>query len=189
MPLFIAIVVGLSILLLMAVFRSVLIPLKAAVLNLLSIGAALGAMKLVYQDGLFGVEGGPIEAYLPVLIFAIVFGLSMDYEIFLISRMHEEWVRSGQQDPSHAVREGLAHTGSVITAAGAIMIVIFAAFMLSPERLLQQTGFGMAVAIFVDAVVIRCLIVPAAMQLMGRRAWWLPSPLARLLPKVELERT
>jgi RND superfamily putative drug exporter len=186
MPLFVAIVVGLSVLLLMAVFRSVLIPLKAAALNLLSIGAALGAMKLVYQDGLFGVEGGPIEAYLPVVIFAIVFGLSMDYEIFLISRMHEEWLRSDGKDPSHAVREGLAHTGSVITAAGAIMVVIFAAFVLSPERLLQQTGFGMAVAIFVDAVIIRCLIVPAAMQLMGRRAWWLPAPLARLLPKVEL---
>jgi len=188
MPLFMAIVVGLSILLLMAVFRSVLIPLKAAVLNLLSIGAALGAMKLVYQDGLFGIEAGPIEAYLPVLIFAIVFGLSMDYEIFLISRMHEEWVSSDSSDASHAVREGLAHTGSVITAAGAIMVVIFAAFTLSPDRLLQQTGFGMAVAIFVDAVVIRCLIVPAAMELMGTRAWWLPAPLARLLPKVQLER-
>jgi putative drug exporter of the RND superfamily len=187
LPLFMAIVVGLSVLLLIAVFRSILIPLKAAVLNLLSIGAALGAMKLVFQDGLFGVEGGPIEAYLPVLIFAIVFGLSMDYEIFLISRMHEEWKRSGG-DPSHAVREGLAHTGSVITAAGAIMVVIFGAFMLSPQRLLQQTGFGMAVAIFVDAVIIRCLIVPSAMQLMGRRAWWLPAPLARLLPRVELER-
>jgi RND superfamily putative drug exporter len=186
MPLFIAIVVGLSVLLLIAVFRSVLIPLKAALLNLISIGAALGAMKLVYQDGLFGVEGGPIEAYLPVLIFAIVFGLSMDYEIFLISRIHEEWARSGHKDPSYAVREGLAHTGSVITAAGAIMIVIFAAFVLSPNRLLQQTGFGMAVAIFVDAVIIRCLIVPAAMQLMGPHAWWLPAPLARLLPKVEL---
>lgn len=188
MPLFIAIVVGLSVLLLMAVFRSVLIPLKAALLNLLSIGAALGSMKLVFQDGLFGIEGGPIEAYLPVLIFAIVFGLSMDYEIFLVSRMHEEWVRSGNQDASHAVREGLAHTGSVITAAGAIMIVIFAAFTLSPERLLQQTGFGMAVAILVDAVIIRCLIVPAAMQLMGRSAWWLPAPLVRTLPTVELER-
>ncbi|MGW5412625.1 MMPL family transporter [Actinomadura geliboluensis] len=187
MPLFMTIVVGLSVLLLMAVFRSVLIPLKAALLNLLSIGAALGAMKLVYQDGLFGVEGGPIEAFLPVMIFAIVFGLSMDYEIFLISRIHEEWTRS-PGDPSRAVREGLAHTGSVITAAGSIMIMIFAAFMLSPERMLQQAGFGMAVAIFVDAVIIRCLIVPAAMELMGRRAWWLPAPLARLLPKVELER-
>ncbi|OLT38254.1 hypothetical protein BJF79_27585 [Actinomadura sp. CNU-125] len=187
LPLFMAVVVGASLILLMVVFRSVLVPLKAALLNLLSIGAALGAMKLVFQDGWFGVEPGPIEAYLPVLIFAIVFGLSMDYEIFLISRIHEEWTRS-PDDPSHAVREGLAHTGSVITAAGAIMVVIFGAFILSPDRLLQQAGFGMAIAIFVDAVIIRCLIVPAAMELMGRRAWWLPAPLARLLPKVELER-
>ncbi|WP_198663380.1 MMPL family transporter [Jiangella endophytica] len=188
MPLFMIIVVGLAIVLLMAVFRSVLIPLKAAFLNLLSIGAALGAMKLVFQDGALGFEGGPIEAYVPVMIFAIVFGLSMDYEIFLISRMHEEWVRAGEKDPSRAVREGLAHTGGVITAAASIMIVIFAAFVLSPQRLLQQTGFAFAVAIFVDAVIIRCMIVPAAMQLLGRRAWWLPSPLARLLPKVQLER-
>ncbi|MEU4641657.1 MMPL family transporter [Micromonospora sp. NPDC023814] len=170
----------------MAVFRSVLIPLKAALLNLLSIGAALGAITLVFQEGWFGVEPGPIEAYLPVMIFAVVFGLSMDYEIFLVSRIHEEWVRT--KDHALAVRQGLGHTGSVISAAGAIMIVVFGAFMLSPERLLQQTGFGMAVAIFVDAVIIRCLIVPAAMQLMGRRAWWMPEPLARLLPKVELEK-
>ena len=188
MPLFMAIVVGLSVILLMAVFRSVLIPLKAAILNLLSIGAALGAMKLVFQDGMLGFEGGPIEAYVPVMIFAIVFGLSMDYEIFLISRMHEEWTNDKSHDPSHAVREGLAHTGAVITAAGSIMVVIFAAFVLSDQRLLQQTGFAFAVAIFVDAVIIRCLVVPAAMELMGRRAWWLPAPLARVLPKVELER-
>ncbi|XVQ07342.1 MMPL family transporter [Spirillospora sp. CA-255316] len=187
LPLFMAIVVGLSLLLLMAVFRSVLIPLKAALLNLLSIGAALGAMTLVFQHGWFGVEPGPIVAYLPVMVFAIVFGLSMDYEIFLISRIHEEWTRT-PHNPSHAVREGLAHTGSVITAAAAIMVVIFGAFMLSPDRMLQQAGFGMAVAILVDAVIIRCLIVPAAMELMGRRAWWLPTPLARLLPKLELER-
>ncbi|MFF0445442.1 MMPL family transporter [Streptomyces sp. NPDC004609] len=186
MPLFVTIVVGLSVVLLMTVFRSVLIPLKAALLNLLSIGAALGAITLVFQHGWFGVEPGPIEAYLPVMIFAIVFGLSMDYEIFLVSRIHEEWVRT--RDGSRAVREGLAHTGSVISAAGAIMIVVFGAFMLSSERMLQQTGFGMAVAIFVDAVVIRCLVVPAAMQLMGRRAWWLPAPLERLLPKVALEK-
>ena len=187
LPLFVAIVVGLSLVLLMLVFRSVLVPLKAALLNLLSIGAALGALTLVFQDGWFGVEPGPIEAFLPVMIFAIVFGLSMDYEIFLISRIHEEWTRS-PRDPSHAVREGLAHTGAVITAAGAIMVAIFGAFMLSPDRMLQQAGLGMSVAIFVDAVIIRCLIVPAAMELMGRRAWWLPAPLARLLPKVELER-
>ncbi|WP_345023432.1 MMPL family transporter, partial [Streptomyces sedi] len=186
MPLFVAIVVGVSVLLLMAVFRSVWIPLKAALLNLLSIGAALGAMTLVFQEGWFGVEPGPIEAFLPVMIFAIVFGLSMDYEIFLVARMHEEWERHG--DHRLAVREGLAHTGAVISAAGAIMVAVFGAFILSPDRMLQQMGFGMAVAILVDAVIIRCLIVPAAMQLLGRHAWWLPAPLARLLPAVELER-
>lgn len=186
MPLFMAIVVGLSLVLLMMVFRSVLIPLKAAVLNLLSIGAALGAITLVFQEGWFGVEPGPIEAYLPVMIFAVVFGLSMDYEIFLVSRIHEEWTKT--KDHALSVREGLGHTGSVISAAGAIMVAVFGAFMLSSERLLQQTGFGMAVAIFVDAVVIRLLIVPAAMQLMGRRTWWMPAPLARILPKVNLEK-
>lgn len=188
MPLFMIIVVGLAVVLLMAVFRSILIPLKAAFLNLLSIGAALGVMKLVFQDGALGFEGGPIEAYVPVMVFAIVFGLSMDYEIFLISRMHEEWVTSEDGDPSRAVREGLAHTGTVITAAGSIMIVIFAAFVLSPSRLLQQSGLAFAVAIFVDAVIIRCMVVPAAMELMGRRAWWLPAPLEKILPKVELEK-
>ncbi|MBO8188694.1 MMPL family transporter [Streptomyces spirodelae] len=186
MPLFVAIVVGMSSLLLVAVFRSVLIPLKAAVLNLLSISAALGVVTPVFQEGWFGVQPGPVEAFIPVMIFAIVFGLSMDYEVFLISRIHEEWMRTKEHD--HAVREGLAATGKVITAAAAIMIVVFAAFVLSPSRMLQQFGLGLAVAILVDALVIRCLIVPAAMQLLGRRAWWLPAPLAARLPKVALER-
>src|SRR5690606_25408578 len=114
------------------------------------------------------------------MIFAIVFGLSMDYEVFLVSRIHEEWERTG--DPAHAVREGLAATGRVITAAAAIMIVVFAAFILSPSRMLQQFGLGLAVAVLLDAVVIRCLIVPAIMQLLGRWAWWLPGPLARRPP-------
>ncbi|MDQ0934711.1 putative membrane protein YdfJ with MMPL/SSD domain [Streptomyces turgidiscabies] len=186
LPLFVAVVVGLSSLLLMLAFRSVLIPLKAAVLNLLSISAALGAMTLVFQHGLFGVQPGPIEAFLPVLIFAIVFGLSMDYEVFLVSRIHEEWERT--KDHSLAVREGLASTGKVITAAGAIMIVVFGAFMLSADRMLQQFGLGLAVAILVDALVIRCLIVPAVMQLFGTWAWWMPAALARRLPAVALER-
>ncbi|MQY04091.1 MMPL family transporter [Actinomadura macrotermitis] len=186
MPLFVAIVVGLSSLLLMVVFRSVLIPLKAAVLNLLSITAALGAIVLVFQDGRFGAAAGPIEAFIPVMIFAIVFGLSMDYEVFLVSRIHEEW--EAGRDHERAVREGLAATGKVITAAAAIMIVVFAAFVLSPDRMLQQFGLGLAVAVLLDAVVIRCLIVPAVMQLLGRRAWWLPGPLARRLPRVALER-
>ncbi|MFG2025673.1 MMPL family transporter [Streptomyces sp. NPDC048825] len=185
MPLFIAVVVGLSSLLLMMVFRSILIPLKAALLNLISIAAALGAMTMVFQHGLFGVQPGPIEAFLPVLIFAIVFGLSMDYEVFLVGRMHEEWEHT--KDHSLAVREGLASTGKVITAAGAIMIVVFGAFMLSADRMLQQFGLGLAVAILMDALVIRCLMVPALMQLMGKWAWWLPAPLARWLPKVTLE--
>ncbi|RSO04039.1 hypothetical protein DMH18_35300 [Streptomyces sp. WAC 06783] len=185
MPLFVAIVVGLSALLLLAVFRSVLIPVKAALLNLVSIGAALGAVTLVFQYGWFGVRPGPVEAFIPVMIFAIVFGLSMDYEVFLLSRVHEEWIRTG--DPTASVRAGLAATGKVITAAAAIMIVVFAAFMLSPDRMLQQFGLGLAVAILLDAVVIRCLIVPAVLRLLGRRAWWLPAPLARLLPKVTLE--
>ncbi|TDC87992.1 MMPL family transporter [Actinomadura sp. 7K507] len=186
MPLFVAVVVGLSAVLLMVVFRSLLIPLKAAALNLLSIAAALGAITLVFQDGRFGAQPGPIESFIPVMIFAIVFGLSMDYEVFLVSRIHEEWERSG--DPAHAVREGLAATGKVITAAAAIMIVVFAAFILSPDRMLQQFGLGLAVAILLDAVVIRCLIVPAVMQLLGKHAWWLPGPVAKRLPKVQLER-
>ncbi|MBX6767557.1 MAG: MMPL family transporter, partial [Actinomadura rubrobrunea] len=186
LPVFVAIVVGLSALLLLVVFRSVLIPIKAALLNLLSIGASLGAITLVFQDGRFGAPPGPIEAFLPVMIFAIVFGLSMDYEVFLLARIHEEWTAA--RDPGRAVREGLTATGQVITAAGAIMIVVFAAFVLSPSRMLQQFGLGLAVAILLDAVVIRCLIVPAVMQLLGRHAWWLPGPLARRLPEVALER-
>jgi len=183
--LFVTLVVGVSAVLLVMVFRSIPIAVKAAALNLLSIGAALGAMTLVFQDGRFGVPPGPIEAFLPVLMFAVVFGLSMDYEVFLLSRMHEEWTRTG--DAAQAVREGLANTGGVITAAAAIMIVVFGAFVLSPDRMLQQMGFGMAVAVLLDAVVIRCLIVPAVMRLLGARAWWAPRWIRRALPIVRLE--
>lgn len=190
LPLFVAVVVGLSALLLLVVFRSLLVPLKAAALNLLSVGASLGVLTLVFQKGVLGdplgVEPGPVEAFVPVMIFAIIFGLSMDYEIFLLSRMHEEWERS--RDAPGAIREGLATTGRVVTAAAAIMIVVFGAFLFSPDRMLQQFGLGLAVAIFLDAVVIRCLLLPAVMQLFGTRAWWLPRRLARLLPRVALER-
>jgi putative drug exporter of the RND superfamily len=179
LPLFLAVVVGLSALLLMAVFRSVLIPLKAAVLNLLSIGAALGVITLVFEGS------GPIEAFIPVMIFAIAFGLSMDYEVFLVSRMHEEWERT--HDAPRAIRHGLATTGRVITAAGAIMIVVFGSFILDPGRMLQQFGLGLAVAILVDAFVIRSLLVPAIMQLLGERAWWMPRWLARRLPRLAIE--
>ncbi|GAA1109633.1 MMPL family transporter [Kribbella jejuensis] len=185
LPIFVLVVVGLSALLLMAVFRSVLIPLKAAVLNLLSIGASLGMITLVFQHGWFGAQAGPIEAFVPVMIFAIVFGLSMDYEVFLVSRIHEEWRRT--RDARAAVREGLATTGSVITAAAAIMIVVFGAFLLSPDRMLKQFGLGLATAVLLDALLIRCVIVPAVLRLFGERAWWLPRALDRILPKIKLE--
>src|SRR5829696_3179373 len=181
LPLFLAVVVGLSALLLMVVFRSLVIPLKAALLNLLTIGASLGVVTLAFEGS------GPIESFIPVMIFAIVFGLSMDYEVFLVSRMHEQWVRS--RDAQAAVREGLATTGGVITAAGANMIVVFGAFLLSPERMLQQFGLGLAVAILLDAFLVRCLIVPAVMRLLGDRAWWMPTWLARCLPRIALEPT
>ncbi|HEY3559108.1 MAG TPA: MMPL family transporter, partial [Kribbella sp.] len=186
LPIFVLVVVGLSALLLMAVFRSVLIPLKAAVLNLLSIGASLGVITLVFQQGWFGAQAGPIEAFVPVMIFAIVFGLSMDYEVFLVSRIHEEW--RATKDARAAVREGLATTGSVITAAAAIMIVVFGAFLLSPDRMLKQFGLGLATAVLLDALLIRCVIVPAVLRLFGERAWWLPRGLDRVLPKIALEK-
>lgn len=183
--LFVAVVVGLSALLLLLVFRSALIPVKAALLNLLAVGASLGVITWVFQDGRFGAQAGPIEAYVPIMIFAIVFGLSMDYEVFLLARMHEEWERT--RDAARAIGEGMATTGRVVTAAGAIMVVVFGSFLLFPDRMLKQFGLGLAVAVFVDAFVIRCLIVPAVMQLFGKRAWWLPGPLRRVLPKVALE--
>ena len=122
---------------------------------------------------------------MPVFIFAIVFGLSMDYEVFLLSRMREEWLRT--RDAQRAVREGLAHTGGVITAAAAIMCVLFGSFALFPDRMLQQTGFAMAVAVLLDALVIRCLVVPAVMRLLGARAWWLPRALERWIPRLHVE--
>ena len=167
-------------------FRSLLVPLKAAVLNLLSIAAALGAITLVFQEGHFGIEDpGPMEAFMPVMVFAIVFGLSMDYEVFLVSRMHEDW--DNHRDGT-AIRQGLANTGQVVIAAAAIMIAVFSAFMFDGDRMLQQFGLGMAVAVFVDGVIIRLMIVPAAMQLMGRRAWWIPAGLDRRLPKLNIEK-
>ena len=186
---FVGSIVLLSALLLLIVFRSIFIPIKAACLNLLSIGAALGVVTLVFEDGL-GSEllssgTGPVESFVPVMMFAIVFGLSMDYEMFLVSRMHEEWTRTG--DASRAVRNGLATTGRVVTAAATIMIVVFLTFALGDDRVIKEFGIGLAVAVFLDAFIIRCLLVPALMQLAGERAWWLPSGLARRLPKVALE--
>ncbi|MBO3731454.1 MMPL family transporter [Glycomyces niveus] len=184
-PLFLLFVVGLSLLLLMVVFRSILIPVKAAILNLMTIGASLGVVAWIFQEGVFGIPAGPVEAFLPVMSFAIIFGLSMDYEVFLMSRMREEWQRTG--DALVAVRRGLASTGGVVTAAAAIMMAVFGSFILDDARLLQQFGISMAVAIFIDAFVIRCLLVPAVMKVMGRGAWWIPKWLDNALPHVTVE--
>jgi RND superfamily putative drug exporter len=190
LPLFIGVVVLLSALLLMVVFRSLLVPLKAVLMNLLSIGAAFGLIVAVFQWGwgasLIGVDGtGPIISFFPIFLFSIIFGLSMDYEVFLMSRMHEEWVRSG--DATEAVTRGLALTGRVITAAAAIMVTVFASFMLGEDRVIKLFGLGLASAVFIDAVIIRSALVPAIMQLLGRRAWWLPDWLDRACPTLHVE--
>ncbi len=184
--LFIGIVVALSALLLLVVFRSFVIPVQAAILNVLSIGGALGVVTLVFGAGVLGGEGGPIEAFLPVMVFAIVFGLSMDYEVFLVSRIHEEWLHT--RDHSLAVRTGLATTGRVITAAAAVMIVVFASFVVgTSERIPQMFGVGLATAIFLDAFLIRVVLLPSTLALVGPRTWWFPAWLDRLLPTLAVE--
>ncbi len=187
--LFIGIVVLLSALLLLVVFRSLLIPLQAAVMNLLSIGASMGVVVAVFQWGwlssLLGIGGGPIFAFLPVMVFAIVFGLSMDYEVFLVSRIHEEWVHGA--DSSEAVREGVSRTGRVITAAAAVMVAVFASFMLGGERVIEMFGLGLASAVFLDAVVVRCILLPAVLELLGRHTWRFPSSVDRWLPRLAIE--
>jgi len=189
LPLFIGLVVLLSALLLMLVFRSLIVPLKAALMNLLSIGAALGVVTLVFQEGygagLLGVQPGPIEPFLPVMMFAIIFGLSMDYEVFIVSRIREEWLAT--DDARLSVRNGLAATGRVVTAAAAIMICVFASFMFGGDRVIKMFGLGLATAVFIDAFVIRVILLPAVMDLAARASWWLPAWLDRLLPNVAVE--
>jgi RND superfamily putative drug exporter len=189
LPWFFGVVIILSFLLLMAVFRSLLVPLKAAIMNLLSIGAAYGILVAVFQWGwlskLTGVTKGPIESWLPMMLFAILFGLSMDYEVFLLSRIREEWLRSG--DNGLAVADGLAHTARVITAAAAIMVAVFMAFALADLRVLKEAGVGLASAVFIDATVVRMVLVPATMELLGERNWWLPRWLDRVVPTVSVE--
>jgi RND superfamily putative drug exporter len=190
MPLFIAGVVGLSFLLLLVAFHSPLISLKAAIMNLLSVSAAYGVMTLVAQGGAVGKLIGidhevPIAPFMPVMMFAILFGLSMDYEVFLISRIREEYLKDG--DTRRAVADGLAKTARVITAAAAIMVVVFLAFVASPEVFLKLFGIGLAAAIFLDATVVRMVLVPAVMQLLGKYNWWIPDWLERLLPSLDVE--
>jgi RND superfamily putative drug exporter len=187
--LFIGIVVLLSALLLMIVFRSLVIPLQAAVMNLLSIGASMGVVVAIFQWGwlgsLTGISAGPIAAFLPVMVFAIVFGLSMDYEVFLVSRIHEEVVHGA--DSSAAVREGLIRTGRVITAAAAVMIAVFGSFIAGGERVIELFGLGLASAVFLDALVIRCILLPAVLELLGSRTWWFPSAVDRRMPRLAIE--
>jgi RND superfamily putative drug exporter len=190
LPYLIGIVLLVSFLLLMAVFRSLLVPLKAVLMNLLSVGAAYGVIVAVFQWGwgasLIGVgKAGPIEAWAPMFLFAIVFGLSMDYEVFLLSRMKEEFNRTG--DNATAVADGVAATARVITAAALIMVCVFGAFVLANDRQLKLFGLGMAVAVFIDATIVRMVLVPATMELLGARNWWMPAWLDRLLPKINVE--
>ena len=167
-------------------FRSLLVPLKAVLVNLLSIGAAYGVVVAIFQWGWgasaldLAVDGAPIEPFIPMMLFAIVFGLSMDYEVFLLSRMKEEYDRTG--DNANAVADGLAVTARVITAAALIMVVVFGSFLLEADRVVKLMGLGLAVAVFLDATIVRMLLVPATMELLGDRNWWLPKWLDRLLP-------
>ena len=190
LPLLIGAVLILSFLLLMVVFRSLLVPLKAVVMNLLSVGAAYGVIVAIFQWGwglsLIGVDKtGPVEAWAPMMLFAIVFGLSMDYEVFLLSRMKEEFDRTG--DNATAVADGLAVTARVITAAALIMVCVFSAFVLGDDRSLKLFGLGLAVAVLVDATIVRMVLVPATMELLGARNWWIPPWLDRILPHIDVK--
>jgi RND superfamily putative drug exporter len=190
LPLFIGVVVALGFLLLMVAFRSLLVPLAAAVMNLLAAGASFGVIVWIFQyghgsDKLGLGAAGPVESWLPVMMLAILFGLSMDYQVFLVSRMHEEWVHT--KDNRRAVRVGQAETGRVITAAATIMICVFLSFLLLKQRPVAEFGIGLAAAVALDAFVLRMLLVPSIMQLFGRANWWLPAWLDRILPRLSVE--
>ncbi|MDH4144383.1 MAG: MMPL family transporter, partial [Acidimicrobiia bacterium] len=186
---FLGAVLALSFLLLMMVFRSLLVPLKAVIMNMLSIAAAYGVVVAIFQWGwfgsLFGVEGAPIEPFIPMMMFAIVFGLSMDYEVFLLSRVKEEYDRTG--DAKNSVADGLASTARVISAAAAIMVVVFGSFLFEDDRIVKLFGVGLSMAVLLDATFVRMLLVPATMELLGERNWWLPDWLGKIIPKLNVE--
>ena len=188
--LFILAVVGLSFLLLAFAFRSIVVPLTAAAMNLLAAGASFGIVVAIFQWGWLGDtigvgRGGPVEAFVPVIFFSVLFGLSMDYQVFLVSRMHEEWVHT--RDNRRAITVGQAETGGIITAAALIMIAVFASFVLGDARVITLFGIGLASAVFVDAFIVRTMLVPALMHLIGPANWWYPKALERFTPKVSLE--
>jgi RND superfamily putative drug exporter len=190
MFIFVGAVLLMSFLLLMVVFRSLLVPLKAVIMNLLSIGASYGIIVAIFQWGyggsLIGVgNAGPIEPFIPMMLFAIVFGLSMDYEVFLLSRMKEEFDRTG--DNATAVADGLAATARVITAAALIMVAVFGSFVAGDDRTIKLFGMGLAVAVLLDATLVRMVLVPATMELLGARNWWIPKWLDKVLPRINIE--
>jgi RND superfamily putative drug exporter len=190
LPLMIAIVVALSFIVLLIAFRSLLVPIKAAAMNLISVAAAYGVVTAVFQLGwgssLIGLDHAiPIVSFVPLLMFAILFGLSMDYEVFLLTQMREHFEEYG--DERRAVVEGLANTGRVITSAAAIMVCVFTSFVLSGNPVVKEFGVGLAVAIAIDSTLVRCLLVPAVMVLLGKRAWWLPRWMDRVIPHVSIE--
>src|SRR5262249_21917604 len=189
LPIFIGAVLTLSFLLLLLVFRSVLVPLKAVVMNLLSIGAAYGVIVAAFQWGwgssILGISAAPIEPWVAMMLFAIVFGLSMDYEVFLLSAVREEYDRT--HDNATAVADGLATTARVITAAALIMVFVFGSFVVSDLRALKLIGLGLAVAVAIDASIVRVVLVPATMELLGDANWWLPRWLQRVLPRIRVD--
>jgi RND superfamily putative drug exporter len=189
MPLFFAAIIGMSFLLLMVAFRSLVIPLTAAAMNLFAAGASFGVVVAVFQWGwlshLLGIGSGPIEPFLPVMFFAILFGLSMDYQVFLVSRMHEEFVHT--ENNGRAVRVGQAETGGIITAAALIMIAVFGGFLLANDRTIKMFGLGLGGAIFIDAFVLRTVLVPALMHTVGKWNWYYPKWLDRITPQVSVE--
>ncbi len=190
LPLMIGIVVGLSFIVLLLAFRSLLVPVKAAAMNLISVAAAYGVVTAVFQLGwgasLIGLDHSiPIVSFVPLLMFAILFGLSMDYEVFLVTQMREHYRESG--DEKEAVIEGLANTGRVITSAAAIMVCVFTSFVLNGNPIVKEFGVGLAVAIAIDSTLVRCLLVPAVMVLLGKWAWWMPSWMERFVPHVSIE--
>ena len=188
-PLFLLVIVLLGCLLLMVAFRSVVIPLVAALMNLLAVGASFGLVVAVFQWGwgssLIGSGTGPIEAYLPIIMIAILFGLSMDYQVFLVSRMHEEWVNTN--DNETAIIHGQANTGRVITAAALIMICVFLSFAFGGERIIAEFGIGLGGAVLLDAFILRTVLVPSLMHFLGRANWWMPRWLDRVVPHVAVE--
>ena len=189
LPVYLVVVVGLSLVILMVAFRSILVPLKATLGFLLSVGAMFGAIVMAFQWGWFGVTDAPapIVSFIPIIGIGILFGLAMDYEFFLVSNMHEAYTHSKKPNPKEAVRHGFVAGAKVVMAAAVIMVAVFAGFVTNHNTTIQAIGFGLAVGILVDAFVVRMTLVPAIMAVLGKSAWWLPKWLDKLLPRVSIE--